>query len=79
MYESVSTENLLILQYIVQQLFVIYGETKLNVICSVGSDPEKRYGRPYNLVWCADLNHLSISTTTSNEPQHIGNSQTLSS
>ena len=30
-----------------------------------GGDPEKRYGRPYELVWCANLNHLLSVTTSS--------------
>jgi hypothetical protein len=54
---SVPDETSLILRYIIKQLFVIHGETKLNRICPIGGDPEKRYGRPYNLVWCAGLNH----------------------
>jgi hypothetical protein len=61
----VPDETSLILRYIIEQLFVIHGERKLNMICPIGSDPEKRYGRPYNLVWCAGLNHPTVSTTTS--------------
>ena len=49
------------------------------MICPIGSDPEKRYGRPYNLVWCADLNNPSISTTASNRPQLIEQPKTLPS
>ncbi|CAF1517477.1 unnamed protein product, partial [Rotaria sordida] len=54
-----------ILRYIIETLFIIHGETKLNMICPLGGDAEKRYGRPYNLHWCADLNPSSMSTTTS--------------
>lgn len=58
----------IILRYIIETLFVIHGETKLNMICplGLGGDPEQRYGRPYDLVWCANLNHHRsiISTTT---------------
>jgi hypothetical protein len=32
------------------------------------SDPERRYGRAYNFVWCADFyRHRPTSTTTSTE------------
>ncbi|CAF3966750.1 unnamed protein product, partial [Rotaria sp. Silwood1] len=48
-----------ILRYIIETLFIIHGETKLNMICPLGGDVEKRYGRPYDLVWCANLNHSS--------------------
>ena len=42
------------------------------MICPIDGDPEKRYSRPYNLVWCADLNHPSISTTTYSKSSNIG-------
>ncbi|CAF3837935.1 unnamed protein product [Rotaria sp. Silwood1] len=48
-----------ILRYVIETLFIIHGETKLNMICPLGGDVEKRYGRPYDLVWCANLNHSS--------------------
>ncbi|CAF1492369.1 unnamed protein product [Rotaria sordida] len=57
----------MILRYIIETLFIIHGETKLNMICPVGSDAEKCYGRPYNLHWCANLNNSSMSTTTSTQ------------
>ncbi|CAF4797365.1 unnamed protein product [Rotaria sp. Silwood2] len=57
----------IILRYIIETLFIIHGETKLNMICPIGGDAEKRYGRAYNLVWCANLNHSPISTTTSTQ------------
>jgi hypothetical protein len=68
----VPDDRSIILRYIIETLFVIHGETKLNMICPLGrgGDPEERYGRPYNLVWCANLNHRSIistTTTTSNQ------------
>ena len=65
----VPNETSLILRYIIKTFFVIHGETKLNMICPIDGDPEKRYGRPYNLVWCANLNYPSISTTTSTTQQ----------
>ena len=48
------------LRYIIETLFIIHGETKLNMICPIGDDPERRYGRPYNIPWCANMNHPSI-------------------
>ncbi len=53
-----------ILRYIIETLFIIHGETKLNMICPLGGDPEQRYGRPYDLIWCANLNHPSMSNAT---------------
>ncbi|CAF1366575.1 unnamed protein product [Rotaria sordida] len=46
----------IILRYLIETLFIIHGETKLNMICPIGSDPQQRYGYPYNLVWCKNLN-----------------------
>ncbi len=56
-----------ILRYIIETLFIIHGETKLNMICplALGGDPEERYGRPYQYDWCHNLNNGPISTTTS--------------
>ena len=44
-----------VLRYIIETLFIIHGETKLNMICPIGGDPEQRYGRPFDFVWCSDL------------------------
>ena len=54
-----------ILRYIIETLFIIHGETKLNMICPIGGDPQKRFGRPYDLVWCYDLNRPFVATATS--------------
>ena len=54
----------IILRYIIETLFIIHGETKLNMICPIGGDPEQRFGRPYDLVWCADLNLPFVATPT---------------
>jgi hypothetical protein len=56
----------MIFRYIIETLFILHGETKLNMICPIGGNPEKRYGRAYDLVWCNNLNHPSILLTTSN-------------
>ncbi|CAF2809231.1 unnamed protein product [Rotaria sp. Silwood2] len=50
----------IILRYIIETLFIIHGETKLNMICPIDSGAEQRYGHPYDLVWCADLNRPSM-------------------
>ena len=47
----------IILRYIIETLFIVHGETKLNMICPVGIDPEVQYGRVYNHVWYVNLNH----------------------
>ncbi|CAF1560831.1 unnamed protein product, partial [Rotaria sordida] len=49
-----------ILRYMIETLFIIHGETKLNMICPLGGNAEKRYGLPYNLHWCANLNNSSM-------------------
>ncbi|CAF1566022.1 unnamed protein product [Adineta steineri] len=52
------------LRYIIETLFVIHGETKLNMICPIGGDPEQRYGRPYDPIWCVNLHQPSVCTVT---------------
>jgi hypothetical protein len=52
-------------RFLIEQLFAIHGETKLNMICILGGDPQKWYGYPFSLPWCRDLNHPSISSTNS--------------
>ncbi|CAF4688056.1 unnamed protein product, partial [Rotaria socialis] len=42
------TDESIILRYLIETLFIIHGETKLNMICPIGIDPEQRYGRPYD-------------------------------
>ena len=51
----------IILRYIIETLFVVHAETKLNMICLIGGDPEKRFGRAYNLVWCDNLNRPFVA------------------
>ena len=34
------------------------------MICPVGGDPERVYGRPYDHVWCHGLQHPHASQTT---------------
>ncbi|CAF1339283.1 unnamed protein product [Rotaria sordida] len=58
--DLVSDDCSMILRYIIETLFIIHGETKLNMICPLGGDAEKRYGLPYNLYWCDNLNHSSM-------------------
>jgi hypothetical protein len=63
----VPDDRSIILRYIIETLFIIHGETKLNMICPIGSDPERRYGRPYDLIWCDNLNRPFISTAISTQ------------
>ena len=52
------------LQYMIETLFVVHAETKLNMICPIGRDPERVYGRPYDPIWCANMNHSSLLNVT---------------
>jgi hypothetical protein len=54
--DLVPDDRSIILRYIIETLFIIHGETKLNMICPLGGDPERHYGRPYDLIWCRHLN-----------------------
>ncbi|CAF4032794.1 unnamed protein product [Rotaria sordida] len=40
-----------ILRYIVETLFIIHGESKLNMICPVVTNVEQRYGGSYKVDW----------------------------
>ncbi|CAF1317099.1 unnamed protein product [Adineta steineri] len=55
-------DHSIILRYIIETLFILHGETKLNMICPLGGDPHQRYGLPYDLIWCNNLNHPSLSS-----------------
>jgi hypothetical protein len=57
----------IILRYIIETLFIIHGETKLNMIRPIRGVPEQGYGGPYHLVWCDSLNRPFVLTTTSSE------------
>ena len=65
--DLVPDDHSTILRYIIETLFIIHGQTKLNMICPFGGDPERRYGRAYDRVWCDNLNRRSISRTTSTQ------------
>lgn len=57
-----------VLRYVIETLFITHGETKLNMICPIGSgDPEKHYGPPHHVVWCKDLNRPFKCTTTATQ------------
>ncbi|CAF1164481.1 unnamed protein product [Adineta ricciae] len=45
-----------LLRYLIETFFITHCETKLNMICPSGGDPERRFGRAYDLVWCYNLN-----------------------
>ncbi|CAF1481360.1 unnamed protein product [Adineta steineri] len=51
-----------LLRYIIETLFVLHGETKLNMICPLGGDPYQRYGPPHEFIWCNNLAHPSLSS-----------------
>lgn len=51
--DLVSNNRLIVLRYIIETLSIIHGETKLNMICPFGGDPEQHYGR-------ANLDHQSM-------------------
>ena len=64
--DLVPDDHSIILRYIIETLFIMHGETTLNMICPIGGDAERRYGRVYDLVWCANLKqHSTIPSTTS--------------
>ena len=52
-----------ILRYVVQTLFSVQAETKLNMICPLSNCPERLYGRPFNLVWCESLHRPFVVPT----------------
>ncbi len=58
-------DSSVILRYIIETMFIIHGETKLNMICPIGGGPKQRFGRAYNLVWCYDLNRPFIAMAKS--------------
>ncbi|CAF2185656.1 unnamed protein product, partial [Rotaria magnacalcarata] len=37
------TDESTLLRYIIETLFITHSETKLNMICPIGIDPEQRY------------------------------------
>ncbi|CAF4775821.1 unnamed protein product, partial [Rotaria magnacalcarata] len=45
------TDESIIFRYIIETLFIIHAESKLNMICPVGIDPQQRYGQPYDDQW----------------------------
>lgn len=61
--DVVPENSSIILRYVIETLFIIHGETKLNMICPIGGDAEKRYGPVYKKDWYANLKQSSGSTT----------------
>jgi hypothetical protein len=53
-----------LLRLIIETFFIVHGETQLNMLCPIGGDPDRRYGRPYDLVWCKGLAQPSSTSTT---------------
>ena len=52
--DSVPEDHSIILRYIIETLFILHCENKLNMICPVYKTPDERHRRPYNLVWRAN-------------------------
>ncbi|CAF2102228.1 unnamed protein product [Rotaria magnacalcarata] len=61
----VPTDESIILRYVIETLFIIHGETKLNMICPIGIDPEKLYGPPYDHQWYYHIKHPELPTAPS--------------
>ncbi|CAF5198610.1 unnamed protein product [Rotaria magnacalcarata] len=59
------TDESIILRYIIETLFIIHAESKLNMICPVGIDPQQRYGQPYDDQWYHHIQHPALPTTES--------------
>jgi len=62
----VPDDSSILLRYIIETLFAIHGETKLNMISPLrrgDKDSEQLHNRPYNLVWCHNLNRPFVVTT----------------
>ncbi|CAF3465460.1 unnamed protein product [Rotaria socialis] len=55
----------IILRYIIETLFIIHAESKLNMICPIGIDPQQRYGRPYDDQWYHHIKHPALPTAES--------------
>ncbi|CAF4777482.1 unnamed protein product [Rotaria socialis] len=59
------TDESIILRFLIETLFIIHGETKFNMICPIGIDPEQRYGRPYDHQWYYHIKHPELPTAPS--------------
>ena len=54
----------IVLRYIIETLFVIQAETKLNMICPIGGDAEKLYGLVYDKDWHIKIRPSSMESQT---------------
>ncbi|CAF5220622.1 unnamed protein product [Rotaria magnacalcarata] len=59
------TDESIILRYIIETLFIIHAESKLNLICSVGIDPQQRYGQSYDDQRYHYIQHPALPTAES--------------
>ncbi|CAM4850476.1 unnamed protein product, partial [Rotaria magnacalcarata] len=59
------TDESIILRYIIETLFIIHAESKLNMICPIGIDPQQRYGKPYGDQWYHHVKHPALPTAES--------------
>jgi hypothetical protein len=61
----VPQDESILLRYIIETLFIIHGETKLNMICPIGIDPQQRYGQPYDDKWYYHIKQPALPTAES--------------
>lgn len=63
-----------LLRYIVETLFIVHGETALNMICPLGGSAETRYECGYDPEWCRHIYPRPVSSnptptaTTTTDP-----------
>ncbi|CAF1578004.1 unnamed protein product, partial [Adineta steineri] len=69
----------ILLRYIIETLFILHGETKLNMICPLGGDPYQRYGPPHEFIWCNNLAHPSLSSHSCSRRRSSSSSSSISS
>ncbi|CAF2077940.1 unnamed protein product [Rotaria magnacalcarata] len=57
------TDESIILRYLIETLFIIHCETKLNMICPTGIDPKRPYGLPYDPQWKSQMPRPTLRST----------------
>lgn len=58
-------DQIKIVRHIIETLFIVHTETKLNMICPVGIDPKTCYGLPYDREWHSHLRRPPIASNQS--------------
>ena len=62
-FDLVPTDESIVLRYLIETLFIVHAETKLNMICPIGLDPKVRYGLPYDLQWKSHMPRPTLRST----------------